>query len=88
MVTGSHIMSSTKSCLQSCTVIRGVYQNYREIQFLLETGLTFEEEKPNNGGPPSPLMLQLMEIGFSRTSVEMAFKTLGIILLLLFLNSF
>ncbi len=36
-----------------------------------------EEEKPNNGGPPSPLMLQLMEIGFSRTSVEMAFKTLG-----------
>ena len=47
-----------------------------------------EEEKPNNGGPPSPLMLQLMEIGFSRTSVEMAFKTLGIILLLLFLNSF
>ena len=47
-----------------------------------------EEEKPNNGGPPSPLMLQLMEIGFSRTSVEIAFKTLGIILLLLFLNSF
>ena len=47
-----------------------------------------EEEKPNNGGPPSPLMLQLMEIGFSRTSVEMAFKTLGIILLLLFLISF
>lgn len=36
-----------------------------------------EEEKPNNGGPPSPLMLQLMEIGFSRTAVEMAFKTLG-----------
>ena len=47
-----------------------------------------EEEKQNNGGPPSPLMLQLMEIGFSWTSVEMAFKTLGIILLLLFLNSF
>ena len=47
-----------------------------------------EEEKPNNGGPPSPLMLQNMKIGFSRTSVEMAFKTLGIILLLLFLNSF
>ena len=47
-----------------------------------------EEEKPNNGEPPSPLMLQLMEIGFSRTSVEIAFKTLGIILLLLFLNSF
>ena len=36
-----------------------------------------EEEEPNNGGPPSPLMLQLMEIGFSRTAVEMAFKTLG-----------
>ena len=34
-------------------------------------------EEPNNGGPPSPLMLTLMEIGFSRSSVEMAFKILG-----------
>lgn len=46
-----------------------------------------EEEKPNNGGPPSPLMLQLMEIGFSRTSVEMAFKTLGTYKSYFFLNN-
>ena len=38
-------------------------------------------EEPNNGGPPSPLMLTLLEIGFPRSSVEMAFKTLGTSLL-------
>lgn len=47
------------------------------LQHPISDQVSTEEEEPNNGGPPSPLMLQLMEIGFSRSAVEMAFKTLG-----------
>ena len=58
-----------------------VHQSYDKIlNCLLQTVelSTNNPEQPNNySGPPSPLMLQLMEIGFSRTSVELAFKKLG-----------
>ena len=43
----------------------------------LEDEVESEVEEPNNGTTPSPLMQQIMEIGFSRSAVELAFKTLG-----------
>ena len=42
-------------------------------------------EEEEEQGPPSPFIFQLMEIGFSRNAVEMAFKTLGLTTLFSFI---